>query len=97
MNAICAGFKDAPKMCQQLLDDDFLEDDLEVGIVYIDDGYHHWHLLLLLAGSLCCVCMGLCFWRRHARRQMNQTMKRQIKEAVNHYVALSSTDTEARE
>lgn len=95
MNAICAGFKDPPRMCQRLLDDDDLEDDLEVGIIYYDDGFHHWHLIALGLLTTCCVIVGLCFWRRHARREMRTTMQRQIKEAVNHYVALSSTDSEA--
>ena len=76
MNAICAGFKDPPKMCQKILDDDDLEDDLEVGIIYYDDGFHHWHLLVLMFVTTCCVVIGLCFWRRHTRREMRQTMQR---------------------
>jgi hypothetical protein len=32
LNALCAGFKDAPKICQPILEDDDLEDDLETGI-----------------------------------------------------------------
>lgn len=75
MNAVCAGFANPPDFCKKLLNDDFLSEDLEVGIVYFDDGYHHEHLIGLLVISLLCVTCILCFWRRHAKREMRKTMK----------------------
>ena len=68
MNALCAGFKNPPDHCKKLLNDDFLMDDLEVGIVYFDDGYHHGHLIGILLVSLLIVFCILCFYRRHAKR-----------------------------
>jgi len=35
-------------------------------------------------------------YRRHAKRQMKETMNKQIETAVNHYVALSQSDTERK-
>ena len=35
MNALCAGFKHPPKVCDSLLGDFMLEDDLEAGIIYV--------------------------------------------------------------
>ena len=39
MNAICAGFKNAPRPCKRLLDTDDIEHDIGVGVIYFDDGY----------------------------------------------------------
>jgi hypothetical protein len=78
MNAICAGFKETPKICRSLLSDFMLEDDLEVGIIYIDDGFKHWHMISLFFISLFFVCIGLCLWRRQQKRAMKETMDRQI-------------------
>ena len=68
MNAICAGFHDAPKMCRKLLSDEDLADDLETGIIYYDDGFKHHHMIGV--GLLACFItfIFLCFYRRHAKR-----------------------------
>ena len=95
MNAICAGFRNPPKICNTILSDYMLEDDLEVGIIYFDDGFRHWHMIAMLFGSLFIVSIGLCFWRRQHKRAMKTTMDRQIQEAVNHYTALSNTDADS--
>lgn len=75
MNAICAGFANPPEHCKKLLNDDFLAEDLEVGIVYYDDGYQHHHFIGIAIVSLICVTCILCFYRRSAKREMRKTMK----------------------
>ena len=70
MNAICAGFHDPPAMCQKLLSDEDLENDLEAGIIYYNDGYQHHHMIGV--GVLACFItfIFLCFYRRAAKREM---------------------------
>lgn len=98
MNAICAGFQDAPKICQPLLNDNDLEDDLDTGIyVEYQDGYSVWHIFAICLFAVFVLVIILCMYRRHAKRQMKETMDQQIATAVNHYVALSSQDTEAND
>lgn len=97
MNAICAGFNHPPTICTSILSDYMLEDDLEVGIIYFDDGFKHHHMIMMMFGSMFCVCIGLCLWRRQQKRVMKVTMDRQIQEAVNHYVALSNTDADSQD
>ena len=98
MNAICAGFLNPPKMCKKLLRDENIEHDLQIGVIYFDDGYHMRHIVgLCVVFTLALVCF-LCFYRRYAKRQMKKTMDVQIESAVNHYISLSSreTDTELK-
>lgn len=68
MNALCAGFSAPPGMCQKLLSDEDIENDLETGIVYYNDGYQHHHMVGV--GLIACIVtfIFLCFYRRSAKR-----------------------------
>ena len=39
MNAICAGFKEPPKMCKRMLEDQDIENNLGEGVIYFNEGY----------------------------------------------------------
>ena len=75
MNAICAGFKDVPNMCKPILEDPDLADDYEVGIYNINDhGYGMGHILMICAIAILILVVVLYCYRRHAKRQMKDTM-----------------------
>ena len=95
MNAICAGFRDAPKMCKRILNDENIESDLGVGIIYIHDGYRMHHLVLICVASFLFLLVFLCCYRRQAKRNMKQTMDTQIESAVNHYQTLAMSERES--
>merc|ERR1719197_691093 len=95
MNAICAGFKDVPQICKPILEDPDPQDDYEVGVYNISDhGYGIGHILLICFIAILVLLMVLYCYRRHAKRQMKETMNKQIETAVNHYVALNQSDSE---
>jgi len=68
MNAICAGFKDAPRMCKRLLENKDIEHNLAIGIIYIDDGYKIHHVIGIFMIFLVSLFLFLCCYRRHAKR-----------------------------
>jgi hypothetical protein len=74
MNAICAGFKDPPKMCKRLLSDPDIMNNLGEGIIYFNDGYTIWQVCGLVAAYILAVVLFLCCYRRSAKRQMKRTM-----------------------
>lgn len=79
MNALCAGFKDTPKICKPILEDDDLEDDLETGIYNIDDGgYSAAAVFFICVVAIVALIMSLYCYRRYAKRQMKETMNVQI-------------------
>lgn len=89
MNAICAGFHDTPNICKPILEDPDLQDDFETGIFDISDhGYGFGHVLIICVLAIMVLVMVLYCYRRHAKRQMKDTMNKQIETAVNHYVSL---------
>ena len=95
MNAICAGFHDTPNMCKPILEDPDLQDDFETGVFNISDhGYGYGQLLVISIVAILILLVVLYCYRRHAKRQMRETMNEQIKTAVNHYVTLSQSDSE---
>ena len=94
MNAICAGFQDAPKMCKRILKKD-LEFDYGLGTIYFDDGYRPRHIVGIFLIFTMGLLITLCCYRRHAKRQMKQVMSQQIETAVNHYVSLNQKDPES--
>lgn len=95
MNAICAGFHDTPQICKPILEDPDLQDDYEVGVYNISDhGYGFGHILVICLIAVLVLIVVLYCYRRHAKRQMKETMNKQIETAVNHYVALSQSDSE---
>ena len=95
MNAICAGFHDTPNMCKPILEDPDLQDDYEVGTFDISDhGYGYGQLLVISLVAIMILLVVLYCYRRHAKRQMKETMNKQIETAVNHYVSLSQSDSE---
>lgn len=82
-NALCAGFFEAPSMCNQILGaytPDFVEQEKAitasaiVGVVVF--------LILLNVTIVYC-------YRRHSKREMQQEMNIQIESAVSQYFALS--------
>lgn len=92
MNAICAGFKDAPRMCKRILQIADIEHNIGEGVIYYNDGYRVHHVLLVCAAFLVFLCIFLCCYRRYAKREMKRTMDMQIETAVNQYVKLSARD-----
>jgi hypothetical protein len=76
MNAICAGFREPPKMCKRLLNDMNIEEDIGLGIVYYDDGYQVHHIVAICLFFTFSLIVFLCMYRRHARRQMKHVMDR---------------------
>ena len=92
MNALCAGFKDAPKMCKRILNDRSIESDLGVGVIYIHDGYRMHHLLMICVASVLFLLVFLCCYRRQAKRNMKRTMDTQIESAVNQYQTLAMSE-----
>jgi hypothetical protein len=68
MDAICAGFKDAPKMCKRLLKDNDIEHDLGEGVIYFNDGYEKIHVLGIAVLYLLGILLFLCCYRRNAKR-----------------------------
>lgn len=69
MNAICAGFKEPPDRCVTILEDDDLENDLEGGIIYIDDGFRIYHLVIIFFVAILILLISLYCYRRYAKRQ----------------------------
>jgi len=69
LNAICAGFKDAPDRCITILEDDDLENDLEGGIIYIEDGFRIYHLVLIFFFAILILLLSLYCYKRYAKRQ----------------------------
>lgn len=95
MNAICAGFRDTPNICKPILEDPDLQDDFETGVFDISDhGYGFGQVLVICLFAILILIMVLYCYRRHAKRQMKETMNKQIETAVNHYVSLSQSDSE---
>jgi hypothetical protein len=88
-NAICSGFQDPPIVCQAIQATVDLSSDLEVGVLYIDDGYKVQHLVGMGLVSTLVLFVILCCYRRAAKRRMKREMKTQIEAAVNHYVTLA--------
>ena len=74
MNAICAGFGEAPKMCKRLLDSKDIEHDFGEGIIYFDDGYKAHHVIGICVFFTVSLLIFLCCYRRHAKRQMKSVM-----------------------
>jgi len=74
MNAICAGFKDAPRQCKRLLETEDIEHNLGVGVIYFDDGYRMHHVLGVCMMFMFSLTIFLCCYRRYAKRQMKETM-----------------------
>ena len=92
MNGICAGFKDPPKMCKRLLNNEDIEHSLGVGTIYFNDGYHIRSVVGLCLMFMIILIVYLMFYRRQAKRQMKKQMDQKIETAVNHYVQLSQAD-----
>lgn len=77
MNAICAGFKDSPDICKPILEDPDLKDDYEVGVYNINDhGYGMGHILMICLIAVLILVVVLYCYRRHAKRQMKETMNK---------------------
>lgn len=69
MNAICAGFKETPKICKPILEDPDLREDFEVGVYQISDhGYGIGFILGVCAIALVILVLVLYCYRRHAKR-----------------------------
>jgi|TARA_B110000305_G_C19194502_1_gene518185 hypothetical protein len=69
MNAICAGFKKAPGVCQQLLE----TNDINNPDVMFIERHHRFSKLMVF--TICvtimlCISIILCLYRRHAKREM---------------------------
>jgi len=73
MNAICAGFTETPRVCRKILSSKDIESNLNVGVVWYDDGYAMARMAkLILVISVVGLCLTLCCYRRYAKRQMKQ-------------------------
>lgn len=94
MNAICAGFADAPAMCKRVLEDNNAEDGILI-FDFDDDFVPVHHVVGVIIFTMMTVVCVLCMYRRHAKRQMKTQINVQIEDAVNQYLALSNKDTEA--
>ena len=68
MNALCAGIRDTPFFCTTLLHDQDLQNDLEAGIIFIDDGFKPIHVFFIFLASFFVLVIVLCFYRRYAKR-----------------------------
>jgi hypothetical protein len=67
-NAICAGFKDAPRECKTVLQTFDVGHNVEAGIVYYEDGYRFHHVVGLFVGFTIMLFISLCCYRRYAKR-----------------------------
>lgn len=68
MNAICAGFKDPPKMCKRLLSDQDIMSNLGEGVIYFNDGISKEQVIGLTVIYIVSVLLFLCCYRRSAKR-----------------------------
>jgi hypothetical protein len=75
MNAICAGFEKAPKMCKRLLHAKDIEHNMRLGVIEFEEGYRPHHILGIFAICFSILFCVLCLYRRHAKREMKQIMK----------------------
>ena len=73
-NAICAGFATPPKPCWSILDTYDVGHNLEVGIIYYDDGYSFGHVVAILVFFTVGLFITLCCYRRYAKRQMKEVL-----------------------
>jgi heme/copper-type cytochrome/quinol oxidase subunit 2 len=85
-NALCAGFANAPSMCQATLGSytpDFLPTDegIKAGVIVAVV------VLLVLVNIVIVYC-----YRRYAKREMQNEMQMQIESAVSQYFALSQRE-----
>jgi len=77
LNAICAGFKDTPNICKPILEDDDLKEDFETGTYQISDhGYSFGQVIVNCVIALFILICVLYCYRRHAKRQMKETMNK---------------------
>ena len=77
LNAICAGFKDTPNICKPILEDDDLKEDFETGTYQISDhGYNLSQVIVICVIALVILLCVLYCYRRHAKRQMKETMNK---------------------
>ena len=75
MNALCAGFNDAPNMCKRLLHARDIEHNIGLGVIHFNDGYKLRHVFGVFTLCLFVLMIVLCLYRRHAKREMKQVMK----------------------
>lgn len=84
-NALCAGFQNAPSMCQSTLGSykpDFIAAE--------DDGIRGGVIVAIVT---CLVLLNVVIvycYRRYSRREMQSQMHMQIESAVSQYFAMSS-------
>mmetsp|Transcript_5772 Transcript_5772/g.9187 ORF Transcript_5772/g.9187 Transcript_5772/m.9187 type:complete len:245 (-) Transcript_5772:36-770(-) len=95
-NALCAGFMEAPRACSPILGTIDLKEDLEVGIVEINDGYRAKHIVGVFVFFTFTLVVSLICYRRWAKRQMKNTMDDQVAQAITHYVALNQSERSSR-
>lgn len=75
MNAVCAGFSEPPRVCKKILTSRDIEKNLNVGVVWYDDGYSTNTLVYILIAGVVGLCLTLCCYRRYAKRQMKEQME----------------------
>jgi len=68
MNAICAGFRETPRVCKKILTSKDIETNLNVGVVWYDDGFSQHTLVYILISGIIGLCFTLCCYRRYAKR-----------------------------
>lgn len=89
MQAICAGFKDAPAACKGILDP---HPPATPG--YETEGVSMTTLIVVVALAVLLLVAVLVVYRMWLKREMNSELKKQINQAVGQYFALADTSRE---
>jgi len=82
MNAICAGFREAPRLCHQVLDNNDINNP-DVMFIERHHGIPKFMVASICTGVMLCIAIILCLYRRHAKRQMKTEINGKIEAAVN--------------
>ena len=80
MNAICAGFLKAPRMCKYTLETQNFNSE---EVIFMQPRYSYAKVFLMCTLIMVVVSIILCLYRRHAKRRMKQEINVKIEEAVN--------------
>lgn len=66
-------------------------------VLFVTRIYSVWEVLAMCTTIMAVVGLTLCFYRRHAKRQMREEINTKIEEAVSSYMAISNSDSEAKD
>ena len=89
LRAVCAGFKEMPKECVNLL-----EGEKEPGTRQTQEGISLATLIVIVCLAVLLLVAVLVVYRMWLKREMNSELKKQINLAVGQYFALADTSRE---